>query len=204
MELREASRAPVFFPSTAEPLGERHRIPSLDAWSALLTRSVARTARVRLLQARLLTSTCTTGRLDWTHGELWLLTEGLLRVSSGFLTTLTNSGGSGLTPRDPYRLIAHDPATALAAHPPNKLIPFAGMAAARLHGGVTTSGLEVVMTDGTRHNILWSSWDPAVPQGSCRRRTTISARRCSPGRWSRYRWSCSRDTPTGRTRRWKR
>ncbi|WP_405535724.1 hypothetical protein OG787_17895 [Streptomyces sp. NBC_00075] len=27
------------------------------------------------------------------------------------------------------------------------------MAAARLHGGVTASGMEVVMTDGTRHRL---------------------------------------------------
>ncbi|NEA61745.1 hypothetical protein [Streptomyces sp. SID12488] len=161
VELHGAGRARVFFLSAAEPVGERHRVSSLDAWSALLTQSVARASRVRLVQARLLTSTCTTGWLDWIHGELWLLPEGLLRIRSGLLTTLVNSGGSGLTTRDPYRLIAHDAETVLAAHPTNKVISFAGMGAARLHGGVTTSGLEVVMTDGTHHKLLWPSWDPA-------------------------------------------
>lgn len=163
VELHGAGRARVFFLSAAEPAGERHRVPSLDAWSTLLTESVARASRVRLLRARLLTRTCTTGWLDWIHGELWLLPEGLLRIRSGFMTTVANSygSGSGLTPRDPYRLIAHDPAKVLAGHPTNKLIPFAEIATARLHGGVTTSGLEVVMTDGTRHKLLWASWDPA-------------------------------------------
>lgn len=161
VELHGAGRARVFFLSAAEPAGERHRVSSLDAWSALLTESVARASRVRLVQARLLTSTCTTGWLDWIHGELWLLPDGLLRVRSGLLTTLVNSGGSGLTPRDPYRLIAHDPETVLATHPTNKLILFAQMSAARLHGGLATSGLEVAMTDGTHHKLLWTSWDPA-------------------------------------------
>ncbi|MEW2121715.1 hypothetical protein AB0945_42650 [Streptomyces sp. NPDC005474] len=161
MELHGAGRARIFLLSATEPVGERHRVSSLDAWSALLTESVVRASRVRLVQARLLTRTCTTGWLDWIHGELWLLPEGLMRVRSGLLTTVMNSGGSGLTPRDPYRLITHDAESVLAAHPTNKLIPFAGMGTTRLHGGVTTSGLEVVMTDGTRHKLLWASWDPA-------------------------------------------
>ncbi|NEC89766.1 hypothetical protein [Streptomyces sp. SID12501] len=163
VQLYGAGRAHVFLLVKAGFVQERHRVSSLDAWSALLTESVARASRVRLVQARLLTSTCTTGWLDWIHGELWLLPEGLLRIRSGFMTTVANSysSGSGPTARDPYRLIAHDPATVLAAHPTNKLIPFAEMATARLHGGVTTSGLEVVMTDGTRHKLLWASWDPA-------------------------------------------
>ena len=159
--LYRARRADVHLLTEAGSIGERHRVPSLDAWSVLLTEAVARASRVRLVQARLLTSTCTTGWLDWIHGELWLLPEGLLRIRSGFMATVANSYGSGLPPKDPYRLIAHDPETVLAAHPTNKLIPFAGMAAARLHGGVTTSGLEVVMTDGTRHKLLWATWDPA-------------------------------------------
>ncbi len=161
VELYGAGLTVVFFLSAAEPVAERHQISSLDEWSALLTDSVARASRIRLVQARLLTSTCTTGWLDWIHGDLWLLPEGLMRIRSGFARTLANSHGSGLTAREPYRLIAHDPAAVLAAHPTNKLIPFSGIATARLHGGVTTSGLEVVMTDGTRHKLLWATWDPA-------------------------------------------
>ena len=163
VQLYGAGRAHVFLLGQAGSVGERHRISSLDAWSALLAESVARASRVHLVQARLLTSTCTTGWLDWIHGELWLLPEGLLRIRSGFMTTLANSYGSGfgLTARDPYRLIAHDPQAVLAAHPTNKLIPFTAMATARLHGGVTTSGLEVAMKDGTHHKLLWASWDPA-------------------------------------------
>ncbi|MEU6222773.1 hypothetical protein [Streptomyces sp. NPDC047042] len=161
VQLFGAGRAHVLFLGQADSVGEGHRVSSLDAWSTLLTESVARASRVRLVQARLLTSTCTTGWLDWIHGELWLLPEGLLRIRSGFIQTVANAHGSGLTAREPYRLIAHDPTTVLAAHPTNKLIPFSRIATARLHGGVTTSGLEVVMTDGTRHKLLWMSWDPA-------------------------------------------
>lgn len=161
VQLYESGLACVLFLSAAETIEERHQVSSLDEWSTVLTGAVARASRVRLVRARLLTGTCTTGWLDWIHGELWLLPEGLLRIRSGFMATVANSYGAGSrTARDPYRLIAYDPKTVLAAHPTNKLIPFAGMATARLHGGVTTSGLEVVMTDGTRHKLLWASWDP--------------------------------------------
>lgn len=162
IQLYESGHARALFLSPADPIEERHRIPSLDAWSMLLTETVTRAARVRHTQARLLTRTCTTGWLDWIHGELWLLPEGLLRIRSGLMTTLANGYVSaGLKAQEPYRPLTYDPETVLAAHPTNKLIPFAGMAAARLHGGVTTSGMEVAMTDGTRHKLLWATLDPA-------------------------------------------
>lgn len=175
VELRRGGRASLFFFASAGTTGteestdlgrtqvaqERRRIESLDAWSALLDEAVHRASRTHVRQARLVAASCTTGWLDWIHGELWLLPEGLLRIRSGFMDTVANSSGSGLTARDPYRFIAHDPETVLAAHPTNRLIPFADMARARLHGGVTTSGLEVTMTDGTRHKLLWMSSEPA-------------------------------------------
>jgi hypothetical protein len=161
IQLYESGLARVLFLSAAETIEERHQVSSLDEWSTVLTGAVTRAARVRHAQARLLTSTCTTGWLDWIHGRLWLLPEGLLRMRGDLMTTLANGFSSGLTAQDPYRPITYDPATVLAAHPTNKLIPFAGMATARLHGGLTTSGLEVVMTNGTRHKLLWTNWDPA-------------------------------------------
>ncbi|MDX3747706.1 hypothetical protein [Streptomyces sp. AK08-02] len=161
IQLYESGLACALYLSAAETIEERHQVSSLDEWSTVLTGATARAARVRHAQARLLSSTCTTGWLDWIHGRLWLLPEGLLRVRGDLMTTLVNGFGSGLTALDPYRPITYDPATVLAAHPTNKLIPFAGMATARLHGGVTTSGLEVAMTDGTRHKLLWMNSDPA-------------------------------------------
>ena len=38
-------------------------------------------------QGRLVTASCTTGWLDWIHGELWLFPDGLLRSSTGLKTT---------------------------------------------------------------------------------------------------------------------
>jgi hypothetical protein len=174
-ELSRGGRASLFFFASTEITGtgesadvgrtpvvrERRRVGSLDAWSALLDEAVYRASRTHVRQARLVAASCTTGWLDWIHGELWLLPEGLLRIRSGFMDTVANSFGSGLTAQDPYRFVAHDPETVLAAHPTNRLIPFAEMARARLHGGVTTSGLEVTMTDGTRHKLLWMSSEPA-------------------------------------------
>ncbi len=162
IQLYESGHARALFLSPADPVEEGRQVPSLDAWSTLLTETVTRAARLRHTQAQLLTKTCTTGWLDWIHGELWLLPEGLLRIRSGFMATLANgSVSAGLKAQEPYRPLTYDPEAVLAAHPTNKLIPFAGIAAGRLHGGLTASGLEVVMTDGTRHKLLWSSLDPA-------------------------------------------
>jgi len=162
VRLDRSGWADVFFLTENQTGGERRRIRSLDAWSALLEESVARAARVRLTQARLLARTCTTGWLDWIHGELWLLPDALLRVRSGLLDSVANSvSGSGVTARDPYQVVSYDIEGILSAHRTNKLIPFAGIERARLHGGLSTSGLEVAMTDGTRHKLLWTSWEPA-------------------------------------------
>jgi hypothetical protein len=39
--------------------------------------------------------------------------------------------------------------------------PFTKTEHARLHSDVTTSGLTVRMTDGSRHKLLWLSTEPA-------------------------------------------
>ncbi|MDT7846803.1 hypothetical protein [Streptomyces justiciae] len=76
------------------------------------------------------------------------------------MDTLANSAsGSG----DPWPPPAHRlrPATVLATHPTNKVIPLTGIARARLHGGITPPGMTMQMTDGTRHKLLWLSSEPA-------------------------------------------
>jgi hypothetical protein len=41
--------------------------------------------------ATLLSRACTTGWLDWVWGELWLLPDGVIRVSSGWSDTLSEA-----------------------------------------------------------------------------------------------------------------
>jgi hypothetical protein len=162
VEVHHSGWARLYFVSETHTGEERRRISSLDAWHALLDEAVVRASRIRLLPAKLLAGTCTTGWLDWIHGQLWLLPDSLVRVRSGLMDSIANStSGSGVTARDPYQVIAYDPTAILAAHHTNKVIPIADIDQARLHRGISTSVLRVTMMDGTRHKLLWMYYEPA-------------------------------------------
>ncbi|MFE2579456.1 hypothetical protein [Streptomyces sp. NPDC059378] len=162
VEAHHGGWAHLHFASGTGVVQESRRVRSLTAWDALLDEAVARASRLRLAPAKLLAGTCTTGWLDWIHGQLWLLPDALLRVRSGLLESVVNSvGGSGVTARDEYRYVGYDFEAIRAAHRTNKVIPFAEIAHARLHGGVTASGMTVTMADGTRHKLLWMPYEPA-------------------------------------------
>ncbi|WP_280878463.1 hypothetical protein [Streptomyces pseudovenezuelae] len=162
VELHSAGWAHLHFASEAGAIRDPCRVRSVDAWGTLLDEAVTRASRIRLQPAKLLAGTCTTGWLDWIHGELWLLPGHLVRVRSGLLQSVLNSqSGSGVTAQDPYRLVGHDPEAIRRAHRTNKVIPFTDIHHARLHGGVSTSGMTLTMTDGTHHKLLWLSTEPA-------------------------------------------
>ncbi|MCH5673558.1 hypothetical protein [Streptomyces gilvus] len=140
MEPRPTGQAQLYFRSDSHTAQQPRHIRTASAWEALLDEAVSRACRLALLPARQLAATCTTGRLDRIHGELWLLPDALVRVRSGPMDSVANSlGGSGVTGRSPYRHVAYDPAAILAAHRTNKVIALADIAEARLDGGVTPS-----------------------------------------------------------------
>ncbi|MFZ3492377.1 hypothetical protein ACODT5_03900 [Streptomyces sp. 5.8] len=148
------------------PLGwvdERVRVHSVEAWDALLGNAVQRARGLKVRHAHLLAASCTTGWLDWFHGELWLLPDSLVRIRGGFVDTVVNSISPGVRVREhtATSVIGYDPAAVLNGHRTNKVIPLDGIAHASLHRGLTTSGVAVTMTDGTRHKLLWLSSEPA-------------------------------------------
>ncbi|MFI9750907.1 hypothetical protein [Streptomyces collinus] len=123
---------------------------------------MARAGRISLQPARLIARTCTTGWLDWIHGELWLLPDQLVRIRGGLPATMTvGLVGPDLATPDAFRTLAHDPDAIRSAHRTNKVLPLAEITAARIHGGLTTSGMTLSMADGTRHKLLWMSMEPA-------------------------------------------
>ncbi|MFE8988612.1 hypothetical protein ACFYMI_12310 [Streptomyces collinus] len=141
---------------------EIRRLASVEAVGALLDEAVARAGRISLRPAQLIARTCTTGWLDWIHGELWLLPDHLVRIRGGVPATMTvGLLGPELAPPDTFRTLAHDPGTIRSAHRTNKVLPLSEIANARIHGGLTTSGMTLSMTDGTRHKLLWMSMEPA-------------------------------------------
>lgn len=159
VEVHRSGWAHLSFSSPTHRGEEPRRIRSVEAWSALLDEAVTRASRLRLLPARLLARTCTTGWLDWIHGELWLLPDALIRVRSGLMDSVANPGVSA---REPYQVIPYDAESILSAHRTNKVIPLTELSEARLHRGLTTSGMTAVMRDGTHHKLLWLSSEPTT------------------------------------------
>ena len=57
----------------------------------------------------LISRSCTTGWLDWAHGELWVCDDGLLRKSLGLVETVLHlRGGYGVRQGSVHRLITPD------------------------------------------------------------------------------------------------
>jgi hypothetical protein len=112
--------------------------------------------------AQCLSRSCTTGWLDWIHGELWLSPTTLIRRRLTWTESTKHRLGPTVGEPLPQTQF-HDPdlARLLAEHPTNKVIRFDSIATARLVRGVTTDGLRLTMHDGTRHKLLWLPRDPA-------------------------------------------
>lgn len=116
--------------------------------------------------ATLISRSCTTSWLDWVHGELWLTESALIRTRSSLGQTLVN-GKSGVSPTlapavRPVPIPPHlTPERVAAGHPTNRYIPLAEIASAALHRGHMSDRLNLAMSSGTRHKLLWLSADPA-------------------------------------------
>ncbi|HEY0697947.1 MAG TPA: hypothetical protein VGD43_09070 [Micromonospora sp.] len=112
--------------------------------------------------AQCLSGSCTTGWLDWVHGELWLSPVGLFRRRLTW--SESKSHGLGPTvgiPLPESELSSFDLAVLLAEHPTNKVIYFDAVVTARLIRGRTTDALRLAMSDGNQHKLLWLRRDPA-------------------------------------------
>jgi hypothetical protein len=103
---------------------------------------------------------CTTGWLDWVHGELWLLPDALVRRRLTFATTQANrygpTVGDPLPERDPGSFRRDD-----IRHRTDKFLPFATIRTAQLFRGFTAHGLALSTVDGRKHKLLWLTADPA-------------------------------------------
>jgi hypothetical protein len=98
----------------------------------------------------------TTGWLDWMHGELWLLPDGLLRTPSGWMASIANGMkmrtlGALLPATDSSRtfddgVFANGSATWLS---------YDLIESAALHTGIIHDRLRVVTSDGRTRKLLW-------------------------------------------------
>ena len=114
--------------------------------------------------AQLITSGCTTGWDDWLWGELWLLPEGVLRLSTGWrgLVAAATLGLIGTARRGSLRRIdPKDIPDLLAKSSRNRWVPWDQISNAALRKGLMNIRLNVWLSDGTRIKLLWLRGDPA-------------------------------------------
>lgn len=115
--------------------------------------------------ATLISRSCTTGWLDWVHGELWLADDAIMRSRLPLAETLAHGYAGSPTvaaPPSPVPLPPHKTPERLAnSHRTNKYIPFDQIATAALHRGRMIDRLSVTLRTGTRHKLLWLRADPA-------------------------------------------
>jgi hypothetical protein len=120
--------------------------------------------------AQLLSRSCTTGWVDWVRGELWLLPDGLARISLGWSRTRTEAknrkkrGGGSTVPETTVetRTLDYDELDRIVnADRRNRWIPRDGLSKARLREGFLNSCLRIELLDGSHVKLLWLKSDPA-------------------------------------------
>ena len=112
--------------------------------------------------AYLISRSCTTGWLDWIHGELWLLPTALIRRGLGLAATRAN--GLGRTVPDPLPQLpanVFDRHAIRAERRTNKVIAFDDVDRAALFQGRAWHGLNLVTKDDHSHKLWWLKEDPA-------------------------------------------
>jgi hypothetical protein len=114
----------------------------------------------------LISASCTTGWLDWIHGELWLCPKGLLRRSLGLSVTTEHAlpilSGDGTIGPDqrPVRTFTELEVVSIgAAHRRNSWISWRDLASATLKRGIIDHSLHLRLRDGRRAKFLWLKSD---------------------------------------------
>lgn len=112
-----------------------------------------------------LSTSCTTGWLDWVHGELWLVEDrGLLRVPLGLAQTLKNgvwhTEGSSL--HSVKSMTVREAAATASNHPKGLWLPKERILAAHIRNGLITSRLLLELADGSRVKLMWRRPDRAA------------------------------------------
>ena len=111
------------------------------------------------IQGQLLTPRCTTGWLDWIHGQLWLFPEGLLRVRGNLQMTIAQSA-RGPLPDQPTATTDERELAELAREKGNLWIASAAIRSASIRRGLITDRLLLTIDDGRRIKLLWPGNEP--------------------------------------------
>lgn len=114
------------------------------------------------VKGQLLTASCTTGWLDWIHGELWLFPEGLLRVRSGLLQTIAHLKQTVSDEPEEQVFDSRELERLCRTHHTNLWISANEIAAAEIRKGPLSCRLLLTLVDGRLIKLLWLRADPAA------------------------------------------
>ena len=108
----------------------------------------------------LVSASCTTGWLDWIHGELWLCPEGLLRRPLGLGATIAHGAGPTVDSADRPRRGAED----VRGHRSGRglWLPWDAVELAELRTGRMTHSLHLHLPNNRTVKFLWRGVDGAL------------------------------------------
>lgn len=109
----------------------------------------------------LISASCTSGWTDWTHGELWLCPDGLLRRSVGLAMTIRHGARPtvDLDARPTHTFRSDEITRVLAASRRNYWIRWSEISAANVKRGSSITQLHLDLRDGRRAKFLWFEMD---------------------------------------------
>ena len=109
---------------------------------------------------QLVTASCTTGWLDWVHGELWVLPDGLVRFRTSLATTFMHQN-QRTVPNEAERQELSDGQIAFMLGAKGSLwIPADKITSAHFRVG-RTSRVNLRMSDAPKIKLLWLRSDRA-------------------------------------------
>jgi hypothetical protein len=110
----------------------------------------------------LISASCTTGWLDWIHGDLWLLPDGLLRVRSGLGATIRRANERTVLENGEKRQFGVGEVERLQGeHKSNFWIPADEIGSARIRNGLLSGRLALTLKSGRRVKLMWLRADRA-------------------------------------------
>jgi hypothetical protein len=110
----------------------------------------------------LISASCTTGWLDWIHGDLWLLPDGLLRVRSGLEATIEHANQRTVLDDGDQRQFGVGELERLQGeHKSNLWIPADEIVSAGIRNGPLSGRLALTLKGGRRVKLMWLRADRA-------------------------------------------
>ena len=103
----------------------------------------------------MLSASCTTGWLDWIHGELWLADDGLLRITLDLKQTRKHGAGRTASGQMTRSFSDTEIEDLLTRDRRNLWVPAKDITAADLRAGRLNGRLSLALADGSKIKLLW-------------------------------------------------